>query len=594
MKAFKKRIFWKYENKEKQKIYLNEKFELIKEILNEEMNQECFDCRKKNPKYISINNAIFLCEDCAQIHKTFPDNISFIIDNNLNLLSNNFLKYLYYGGNRNLDNFINYDYPGLQNYASEILYKTQAMIYYREELKCKIEGKPKPACPKDIMAYKLVSENGLINIREERQFFSKKLSQNKISNKDIINNYYNNYNNTYNTYNNFNYNDENIINNNQSPNKTNKINNDNDNNKSFKYCSLVNKAFFNEMKNLFGTKISNNENNKSYKSICKIKKKFQNYSLINRAVDQSINLNESINYSITNRTNINELNSTNKKINRSSLSFSEDYYNKSPIKCNYSPKYIKPLVKIVHKKKHPLNKYFTDREKIKKKKLTIDLAQITRYNESINSMKKGEISFIAINKQKSNIFKYLKISKDKKNLNELKNNLSFEVDNKNNIKKDLLLDKFNKKSNYCNNYIKIINNQKEKNNNFRTIDNQSMVASKRNYFNNLNYYDKKININIQKINYLSNKKTKKKNNLNYSSCKDLEERKPIKVKLALIFGKNKDNLTKRKFHEEIKKKAFQDKKEQEKLEQEALHNLLFEKKDNDLFTNIIYMNKNDK
>ena len=131
--------FWENENKEKQKNYLNTKFELIREISNEEMNKECFDCNKKNPKYISINNAIFLCEECAQLHKTFPDNISVIIDNNLNLLSNNYLKYLFYGGNANLDNFINYEYPGLQNYSPEILYKTQAMIYYRELLKNKIE-----------------------------------------------------------------------------------------------------------------------------------------------------------------------------------------------------------------------------------------------------------------------------------------------------------------------------------------------------------------------------------------------------------------------------------------------------------------------
>ena len=91
--------------------YLNKRFELIKEISNKKMNNECFDCRKKEPKYISINNGIFLCLDCSQIHKSFPDNISFIIDNNLNLLSNNYLYFLYYGGNLNLDDFINYVYP---------------------------------------------------------------------------------------------------------------------------------------------------------------------------------------------------------------------------------------------------------------------------------------------------------------------------------------------------------------------------------------------------------------------------------------------------------------------------------------------------
>ena len=75
------------------------------------------------------------------------------------------------------------------------------MIYYREDLKCKIEGKPKPACPNNVMAYKLVSKNGLINIREENLF---KGIKNK-ERKDVINNYYNTYNNTYNTFNSYNY-----------------------------------------------------------------------------------------------------------------------------------------------------------------------------------------------------------------------------------------------------------------------------------------------------------------------------------------------------------------------------------------------------
>ena len=57
--------------------YLITKYELINHILNQKMNLICFDCRKKSPKYISINNAIFLCQNCAKIHKKiFPEKIS--------------------------------------------------------------------------------------------------------------------------------------------------------------------------------------------------------------------------------------------------------------------------------------------------------------------------------------------------------------------------------------------------------------------------------------------------------------------------------------------------------------------------------------
>ena len=68
------------------------------------------------------------------------------------------------------------------------------------------------------------------------------------------------------------------------------------------------------------------------------------------------------------------------------------------------------------------------------------------------------------------------------------------------------------------------------------------------------------------------------------------KRKPIKVNLN-ITSKNHISPGNRKDIEK-KRKALQDKKEQEKLEEEDLHNLLFERKDNDLFNNIIYMNNN--
>ena len=606
----KKEFCWKNENKEKQQHYLNTKFELIREISNEQMNHECFDCRKKEPQYISINNAIFLCEECAQIHKSFPDNISFIIDNNLNLLSSNFLKYLFYGGNANLDNFINYDYPGLQNYAPEILYRTQAMIYYREELKCKIEVKPKPIRPNNVMAYKIVSENGLINIREGNKYKMRKISENKITKKDIINNYYNNYNNTYNTYNtinNFNLNDKDNDNNAINPNSQ-------IDKKNIKYCSLVNKAFFNEMRNLFGRTPSNtNSNNKnielfkSYGSISKTKNQFKNYSLANRVepyLNQSLTfrINEPHNYTLTNRPTVNEPFSLN-KMNKST--FSDDRI-KFLNGDNNSRKYIKPKVKlpqgkISHQKKNILNKFSKEKDKLKKKKLTIDISQIERNNYINNSLKFNN----KVYQQKKKIFNYFKITSSEKRLKDINNdtnyNLSFDANNKKKSKNELL-NKINKNmkpylySEYIKN-IKSINNQAYSQNNINRVENRTEVIDNYNYINNNNMIlEYKIpNINSYKKKDINSLKIKKKNKELNISYDNANQRRPIKVNLSLTSGKNtnNDSLTNKNCDDERKKKALQDKKEQEELEQEALHNLLFEKKDNDLFTNIIYMNNNN-
>ena len=109
------------------------KLPLIKSIINDQMNNECFDCGSPNPKYISINNAIFLCGNCSKLHKTFPLEISRIINNNLYKLDEKELYYLYFGGNRKLSEFIYFN-PVLGKYKSDALYKTKELKNYRYNL----------------------------------------------------------------------------------------------------------------------------------------------------------------------------------------------------------------------------------------------------------------------------------------------------------------------------------------------------------------------------------------------------------------------------------------------------------------------------
>ena len=156
-KVMKKELSMKYfSNISKNKRDIDEK---IKEILTEEMNKECFDCGSFNPKYISLNNGIFLCNECTKIHNQFTLDISLIKNNNLFLLSNKEILYLYYGGNSRLNNFVNYEFPGLQNYQPNILYRTQAMNYYRNRLNAIVCKRKRPEKPNCIYAYKLIGEN---------------------------------------------------------------------------------------------------------------------------------------------------------------------------------------------------------------------------------------------------------------------------------------------------------------------------------------------------------------------------------------------------------------------------------------------------
>ena len=514
--------------------YLITKYELINHILNKKMNLICFDCRKKSPKYISINNAIFLCQNCAKIHKKiFPEKISLIIENNLNLLSIKYLRYMCHGGNQNLDNFINYIFPGLQNYPPEILYRTQALNYYRENLKYKMKEGPEPKCPNELKAYKIVSEKGLINIRDKIILFNNNDNDtenmnnnyNKTNTNDIVNNYFNNYNNTYNTYNSI------SISNQKPKEKTTGLNIG---------TSLSNKEFFNEMKNLFGKryikaiKKSFSINKKltaikSFKNLSKVKlNKINDFNKNNKNKPLTFRLNESLNYSFakTKEGNKNSFKNLNlNTLNKSTLS--SIIRDKTPknLGNNFfkSNKYIKPNVNNI-KKNYGINVKYIENRKLKK-----------IYNN------KNKFNNII---QQKNVLKYFKIQKKNKSLFKNKedtNNNNIPIINNNNNKnlklncdttdnsllKEKIFHKINKSkdnllylntdySNICNNiplqkvlYEKNIVNNNNKITCYNNFNKKNKILVKENN-NNITFDGFKNNIRIPiKVNLKNNLERKK-------------------------------------------------------------------------------------
>jgi len=530
------------------------KYQLMNQILNQKMNLICFDCRKKIPKYISINNAIFLCSNCALIHKkNFPDKISSIIENNLNLLSLNYLNILSVGGNQNLDNFINYVFPGLQNYPPKILYLTQALNYYRDNLKYKVNLGTEPLCPNELTAYKIVSENGLTNIREKNVIYNNDLN-NSLDNtyskndNDVVNHYFNNFNNTYNTYNS-------ISISNEIPEK--------DNEKTLN-ASLSNKEFFNEMKNLFGKRYiksfkkgySTNRKLTAIKSFNNLSKtKIKKYSDLNDYKNNPLTyrLNESVNYSFakTKETNKNSF----KNLHLVNL-------NKSTINYCYTQRYVKPTIKNI-KKNYGINMKYIENEKLKKiynnKKKFNNIIQQRNVLKYFKGQKKTK-SFIKSKENINNsINKINSITLNNKNRNH-KLNLDY-TDNV--LLKEKILQKVNKTKNknlYLN--TDFIN---KSNDIFIPIKNRENKIIQSNITTSYNNYNKK--------NKLS---STKKNNINIT-FDGYTKRIPIKVNLKMDF--------------ERKKQALKDKTQQEKKEKNLnMNNNLYY---SDIFdNNFFYINKN--
>ena len=136
----------------------NECINIIKDKIKEEANNFCIECGEKHPQYISINNSIFLCKECILNHLQLSQEVSTIIKNDLKILTLNEVQYIIQGGNQKLLDFVNNEYPDLNQLEPQIFYNTKAMDYYRKRLKYLTEGGEEPKKPSKKDAYNLIKK----------------------------------------------------------------------------------------------------------------------------------------------------------------------------------------------------------------------------------------------------------------------------------------------------------------------------------------------------------------------------------------------------------------------------------------------------
>ena len=107
---------------------------ILRKLINDEYNYICFDCHSEieDLNYFDVKNGIFLCYNCAEKHTKLPKEITSIMTGNIRNLEENDLMILYYGGNKNLIDFIKRHFPLLENMQMKEMYSTKAMDYYRK------------------------------------------------------------------------------------------------------------------------------------------------------------------------------------------------------------------------------------------------------------------------------------------------------------------------------------------------------------------------------------------------------------------------------------------------------------------------------
>ena len=133
----------------------------------DEENKKCVDCGGENPTKVSINNGIIVCEKCAKEHEKLGHSISFIknVEDDFDEFLINFIVM---GSNTKFKRFLTQEkVDSTLPIASK--YKTNAVCFYRKNLKAKVEGKK--AFEKDYE-----DPNGIIDEEQENIFpeFNKK------------------------------------------------------------------------------------------------------------------------------------------------------------------------------------------------------------------------------------------------------------------------------------------------------------------------------------------------------------------------------------------------------------------------------------
>ena len=101
-------------------------------------NKKCNDCDDDDVKFVSINNGITLCELCAQIHKNFGNQISYIrsIEDEFD---DYLMNFFIYGGNKKFRRTLRNMGVNLDVKKGN-LYRTFGVDYYRRNLKSIVKG----------------------------------------------------------------------------------------------------------------------------------------------------------------------------------------------------------------------------------------------------------------------------------------------------------------------------------------------------------------------------------------------------------------------------------------------------------------------
>lgn len=97
------------------------------------MNSKCFECKRVGAEWVSVNNGIYICLNCAGIHRSFGVQVSFVRSLQMDNITDLQKRQLLYGGNRQFLEFLKL--YRLEHEPINTRYFTKACQLYRDKLK---------------------------------------------------------------------------------------------------------------------------------------------------------------------------------------------------------------------------------------------------------------------------------------------------------------------------------------------------------------------------------------------------------------------------------------------------------------------------
>ena len=448
-------------------------------LKDENIDNYCFDCGRKNPEFISINNGIFICKKCAMEHMLLPGGTSILIKNDIKLLAENEILFLEFGGNKKLYEFILNKCPSLINLPRKYLYYSPFISYYQNQLQQLVNEKNKRTKSK-----KELFQNKLYNLQINSDYSSKEIQfPSEITAK--INSSFK----RFNTHNSFNYNNNNNIC---------EDNISSLNNKKKKYKNLTNCKLDDEIYNYVFTQRTNNTHANT--------------------VSNSNTLTYVSEKTIENNNNENLINQKNK----SKLKGSNIVYNKPKLGNNYLK--TDNILKIKNYNFNSISNFDNENfynTNINYKNITIDHINVFKYNKTPLN-KSSTIDYSILNPNiENNRYNYTNYTNKLNNKSLFKKNVSTISQ-----EDDKILNSDNKMQNF--NHRNSVHCSRRNKCFFNKIENKNEELEHKNVNENNERKIKEIIIN-KKINNC-------KDNFNYSHYKSRtlsENLKPILVNLNL-------------------------------------------------------------